>query len=293
MKIKKNSGYRIKLKNLFISILILIVKILDNLQVFSDLKRIIIKNTMDSAWKLTYLHRFLNFRNKKKFIIHCIGDSHASFFSGYDQIQSGWPKKSTDKYAFLKSYRLGPVLAYNLGSFKTRSRGREKLLYLLNHILPFKSKVLFCFGEIDCRAHLLKQAEIQKRDIHHVVKDCVDRYFSVIKETKNKGFELLVWNVIPSGIVDKAIEIEYPFYGTNIERNEVSKYFNLYLKQRLDEINITFINIFDKLVIGNNETDRNYFFDGVHISQRVMPFFFNAIFKKYPISYRRRKKVKD
>lgn len=118
----------------------------------------------------------------------------------------------------------------------------------------------------------------------------MDRYFSVIKETKEKGFDVLVFNVIPSGIIDNAIKIKFPYYGTNFERNRVSKYFNKYLKQKLNKYNITFINIFDKLVSENFETNTSYYFDGIHLSQKAMPFFLNELLKKYPDLYRFRKK---
>ena len=163
----------------------------------------------------------------------------------------------------------------------TQDRKVEKLLYILTHFIPLGNKVLFCFGEIDCRAHLFKQSEIQKRDIHEIIRECVDRYFSVIKDTKKKGFDVIVWNVIPSGITDDTLEYEYPFYGTNIERNKVSKYFNEYLKQKLEKLNITFIDIFDKLVFKNFETKDSYYFDGIHLSQKAMPYFLNELLKNY------------
>ena len=280
MRIDKESGNLSRFKKFVYLVLILLVKLLDYLQVLRHLKNNLIKNTLDNAWKLKPLPKILTFRKEIKSNIYCIGDSHAGFFSGYDRMQPGWPNKSTNKYSFLKSYRLGPVLAYNLCNFKTRSKGREKLLYILTHFVPLGSKVLFCFGEIDCRAHLLKQSEIQRRDIHDIIRECVDRYFTVIKDTKKKGFDIIVWNVMPSGIIDDALEKEYPFYGTNSERNKVSKYFNEYLKQKLEGIDILFIDIFDKLVFENFETNDSYYFDGVHLSQKAMPYFLNELLKK-------------
>jgi len=272
------------LKKLIFFLLIKILKILDFLKIFSNLKYDIYKLTLKYNLNLGLLQQLRIRRKKHKFIIHCIGDSHVTFFSGRNSTQKGWPKKSFNKYAFLKSYYFGPVLAYNLCSFKTRNKGREKLFYLLDHILPLGSKVLFCFGEIDCRAHLLKQAEIRGRSIQEITRACVDRYFSVIKETKERGFEVIVFNAIPSGILDNAIKVEFPYYGTNFERNSVSKYFNKYLKQKLNKYNISFINIFDKLVSENFETNTNYYFDGIHLSQKAMPFFFKELLKIYPDS---------
>lgn len=123
MKLEKKSVNLNKLKTFENLVLIIIVKILDYLQVLTYFKKIFVSKTLDEAWKLRPLRNVLTFKQNKKFNIYCIGDSHASFFSGYDRIQPSWPNKSTNKFSFLKNYRLGPVLAYNLCSFKTRSRG--------------------------------------------------------------------------------------------------------------------------------------------------------------------------
>ena len=279
------------MKKLIYFLLIKIEKILDFFNIFSKLKYNIYKLTLKYNLNIGILQQLRIHRKKHKLVIHCIGDSHVTFFSGRNSTQKGWPKKSFDKYSFLKSYWFGAVLAYNLCVFKTRNKGREKLLYLLDHILPLGSKVLFCFGEIDCRAHLLKQAEITGESIQEITRKCVDRYFSVIKETKERGFEVLVYNVIPSGILENTNKIQFPYYGTNLERNNVSKFFNKYLKHKLNKYNITFIDIFDKLVSENYETNLGYYLDdGVHLSQKVMPYFLNELFKNYPDLLRFRKK---
>ncbi len=264
------------------------MKILDFLNIFSRFKFNIFNITLNYTWNLGLLQKLRIRKKKHKNIIHCIGDSHVTFFSGFHRVQSMWPIKSFNKFSFLKSYRLGPVLAYNLCSFKTRFNGREKLLYLSSHILPLGCKVLFCFGEIDCRAHIIKQVEISGKDIHEIIRECVDRYFSVIKETKEKGFDILVFNVIPSGIIDQVSykPDDFPFYGTNLERNKVSKYFNKYLEQKLNKHNIIFIDIIDKLVFENYETNPSYFFDSAHLGQKAMPLFVNELLKKCPDLYR-------
>jgi len=47
-------------------------------------------------------------------IINCIGDSHASFFSGFDCIIPEWPQNGNCYFKNIKAYRIGPVLAYSL-----------------------------------------------------------------------------------------------------------------------------------------------------------------------------------
>lgn len=44
-------------------------------------------------------------------IIHCIGDSHVSFFGGLDRIQPVWPQRSDDRLPWFRTYHIGPALA--------------------------------------------------------------------------------------------------------------------------------------------------------------------------------------
>ncbi len=215
-------------------------------------------------------------------VIHCIGDSHCSFFSGCNKIQPKWPQESEQKIQFFKVYRLGAVLAYNLCKLGTRMKGRENLLSILNNVIPPKSKVLLCFGEIDCRAHILVQASLQRKSYKEVTDICVDRYFSVIKEVQEKGFEVIVWNVIPSAPVNTIGNREYPVYGTCYERNMVTKYFNECLERKLDKEDIHFINIFDHLVSEDGITKQHCLYDTVHLAQNAMPFVFDELAKKFP-----------
>ena len=206
-------------------------------------------------------------------MIHCIGDSHASFFSGQDMVQPVYPERSQDSLLFFRSYRLGAVLAYNLCKDGTREKGREKLFNLLDNSIPKGEKVMLCFGEIDCRFHLLRQAQKQNRHLEELVNECVDRYYSVIIEIKEKGYSVMVWNVIPSALENNPINNEeYPFFGSILERNRVAKLFNEALSSRILNTNIIMIDIFKRLVTNEGLTKSEYFFDGIHLSQKAMPF---------------------
>ena len=110
-------------------------------------------------------------------MIHCIGDSHSCFFSGEDKIQPTWPEQSFDVLPYFRSYRIGPSTAYNLNNKKENII--EPLIQSLN--LSEKDKLLFCFGEVDCRAHLIKQSQLQNRGICDIINECVFRYISSIK----------------------------------------------------------------------------------------------------------------
>jgi len=219
-------------------------------------------------------------KNKKKIKFYCIGDSHVAVFSGINGIIPVWPKKAPSVYPSFVPYRLGPVLAYNLCKEKTTTRGREKLFKLLNKEIPKGSNVIFVFGEIDCRAHLIKQAEKQKRDIKEIVKECVKRYFSVLLEVKKIGYKVSVFGVFPSSLRTNQ-NPNYPFYGTHRERNTVSRLFNNYLSKLAKKNRILMFDIFNKLVDKDKLTKLEYYQkDKVHLSLLAMPIIVNEIEQK-------------
>ncbi len=203
-------------------------------------------------------------------VIYCIGDSHASFFSGNDKIQPVWPDLSHDSIPAFKSFRLGPVTAYNLCKINSSTKGREKLFSVLDTLLC-PSNILLCFGEIDCRVHLLKQSRLQNRSIDDVVKECVERYLSVANEIRNLGHRVIVWAPIASTENGNIAEPEYQAFGTCEERNQLTRVFNLYLEKKTKLNNIGFLSIFESLLDKNDRTRFYYYSDQVHLSQRAMP----------------------
>lgn len=218
--------------------------------------------------------------------IYCVGDSHANFFSGFDEMQPEWPSDGIKNgHPFFKAFRIGPVLAYNLCRNNSSTRGREKLMELLSQFPP-KSNVLFCFGEIDCRAHIVLQVKRQSRTVEAIIKTVADRYFSVVKEVQGMGFTPLIWNVIPSAPTDINSKINVPakylFHGTQKERNDVTRRFNAYLKTLAKDRDIFFMDFFDKLMNEDGSVKLEYYCqDDIHLSQRAMPIVLEEL-KKFP-----------
>jgi hypothetical protein len=219
---------------------------------------------------------------KKKRLI-CIGDSHASFFAGQDIIQPEYPEPSINSIQYLEGVRLGAVLAYSLHKEKTTNSGREKLFEIISGLNSNECSILFCFGEIDCRYHILKIAENTRLEFRKVVESTVEKYFGVIKEVRNLGFEVIVWNVIPSS--DGSDNVEFPSFGTQVQRNYCTNVFNGFLEHKCLEADIEFVNIYNKLVTRNLKTKEYYLFDGVHLGQIAMPYFVQKINQKYPHIY--------
>ena len=111
-------------------------------------------------------------------MIHCIGDSHSAVFSGEEKMQPEWPIIASNKLPYFKSYRVGPATAYQLENKK------QIIDDILSKNYNDGDSLLFCFGEVDIRAHLLKQMDTQKRCLDDIVKECVEEYRQANKSSK-------------------------------------------------------------------------------------------------------------
>ncbi|MCK9351791.1 MAG: SGNH/GDSL hydrolase family protein [Candidatus Pacebacteria bacterium] len=203
-------------------------------------------------------------------VIHCLGDSHTSFFSGSNTIQPLWPKESNDRIPIFKTYRIDASLAYNLCKTGTTTYGREKLFNILEKIKK-NDIILLSFGEVDCRVHLIKQASLQNKPLKEIAKECVERYFSVIKEITSLGYTVIIWGAIPTSTSETPINKDYPSFGSCFERNHATKLFNEYLSELARKNNIFFLSFFDDLTKNDGLTKRNCLADKTHLSQRIMP----------------------
>jgi len=200
-------------------------------------------------------------------MIHCIGDSHSAFFSGVEDMQPVWPDIAVNALPFFKSYRIGPATAYQLHT-------KQDIIESIYRTVEKEDKIMFCFGEVDCRAHLIKQIFIQNRSIQDLVKECVERYLNAISYfSQNYPNRIIVWGPIASWCDQK--QYSGPSYGTNQERNVVTKLFNDLLKDKCAELGYEFISIFYEMLNEDLTTNGDFLEDwqGVHIhlSQRAMP----------------------
>ena len=201
-------------------------------------------------------------------MIHCIGDSHASIFSGSETMQLEWPSRSMDTMPFFRSYRIGPATAYNLQNKK------HIIDQIIKCVLNYETdSLLFCFGEVDCRAHLKKQMDIQSRDMEDVVNECVVRYFDTILHYKNEGISVMAWGPVASHGEEKPYTTG-PSFGTPIERNQITKQFNDKLKSLCEKNQIKFLTAFYEMTYeseGCLKTNTHYTDSvGIHLNNNAV-----------------------
>jgi lysophospholipase L1-like esterase len=208
-----------------------------------------------------------------------------SFFSGQNVIQPEWPHRSTDLLPWFRTYHVGPSLAYNLIEKNTSSGGREKIEAILKEAVPPGSHLLLCFGEIDCRAHLVRRVREDATTSQDSVAICAQRYGEFISEIKATGFRPVVYNVIPSRSPYRRADQRgegWVAIGSPRERNEVTHRFNQKLADHCRNLEIPFLETFDLLCRNQHQADSWYYFDNIHVAQRAMPLVQQALRQLLP-----------
>lgn len=188
--------------------------------------------------------------------IGCIGDSHISIFSDSTTIIDIGKIVESDNFI---SYRAGSWLAYSLdkkiGDFTP----------IINSIDT--DTILFCFGEIDCRAQVKKISEDSNRDYVEVIGEIVENYFKLI--------DFCYKNVIVHSITPELVENPHNYYykdhkedfdcprGTLAERKKYKDLFNKLVKDECDKRCIKFSNIYDMLE--SSEYKSKFYLDDIHL----------------------------
>ena len=170
--------------------------------------------------------------NKKYNKIYCIGDSHANTLCG---------APNTLSIAF------GPNTMHHVGKY-----GIEDMLnYLYNTKEVIKEELfsedgllILAYGEIDVRCHINKQIIEKQREEDEVIKTLIDNYINQLKlVSTNVG----VLSIVPPIRFYSEIyfNINYPFVGSDLDRNRYTQKLNEYLYQRCVEENIVYIDVYN------------------------------------------------
>lgn len=224
--------------------------------------------------------------NKFEGKIFVIGDSHSMFFSGHRHMifmPTGFMDINTtyDVINFFKVYHLGAALAYNLNKRQTSTQAYEKTMYVLdNKIIPPKSTIMLCYGEIDIRVHVIKQATKQNKTIEGVIDTILTNYLEYIKLLQSKGFSVICWGPIASQKDDWNQNADCPRSGTEVERNRATEIFNDKLSALAAENDFIHCSIFKELIDENYRTKPEYILDECHLAPNAMPLMFKELLEK-------------
>ena len=191
-------------------------------------------------------------------MIYVFGNSHAHFFTDSAPGKFGEGEKSNEHF---RSFSLGPVIAYNFIAHHFPT-----MIQAINQ-LPLKQEdpILLAIGEVDCRWHLPKQAELQKRDVKDVVHECIDRFFQAHLTLQESGYRVVGWGGHPSTNEGHNDDPGKPIYGDVQKRNEVSLEWSDYLEKKCKKSGIEFVSIIRDLINVDNSTKMEYYKDYCHL----------------------------
>lgn len=214
--------------------------------------------------------------------IYVIGDSHTDIFSNnkyenkiliYGDIDNQYSQIWFNYSEKFITYHFEAVTAYNSNNPNATVNSLKKINYLLrNGFIPKDSTVLTCYGEIDCRVHIKQQAEKHNISINDEVNRVVNNYLEYLLFLKNKHLNIVAYGPIPSQSDKVKIDEKYPRFGTEQERNEITKIFNEYLKEACVQKQIKFVTLFDTLINSDNTTKQEFLTtDKVHLGIKALP----------------------
>ena len=83
---------------------------------------------------------------------------------------------------------------------------------------------------------------------------------------------IYVWGPIPSQKDGSPINPDFPYFGTEKERNIATEYFNVRLHHLCLKNGFQFFSIFKYLIDENYMTKKEFIADGCHLSQRAWAF---------------------
>ncbi len=236
----------------------------------------IIKNLLDKYKIKKYVKKH---KNDSLFVI---GDSHTEIFHKNNyaakKLITGNTNKKTEIW-FNSSkhficYHLNAVTAYNTDNKNATISTQNKVKYLIEHAyLPKGCTIVCCFGEIDCRIHIQKQSEKQLRSIEDIIDDVLKNYEAFLKMLKNKGYQVIAYGPIPSQKDDIPIDQQFPRFGTQQQRNIVTKIFNEKLKTTCDKIKVGYKTLFYDIINDDMTTKEEFISkeDYVHLGIQSFP----------------------
>ena len=189
-------------------------------------------------------------------MIHTFGDSHAS------NTISGW-KDCND----IITHHLGAKLCYTFG------REILNLCDIRKYDINDGDSLIFCFGEIDCRCHVHKHITATT-PYRNVIDSIIDSYITAINiniYNSDINFKnICIYNFVPPIERYNTYEnIEQPYLGSDQERKQYVLYFNQILREKCNENNWVFFDIYNKYIDNNGYLNKQLSDGNVHIKNGI------------------------
>lgn len=198
-------------------------------------------------------------------MIHFVGDSHVSMFTGLHGVCPRFWEFSPQALPDVRVWHIGAFLAYSLA--KPGHRSRTLVRRALAGVAR-DERVFFSFGEIDCRFHVVKHARSAtaiKLSAAKIARDYVEAAVALAGK-RPVGF----LTVSPATITQHGNTIQ-PTNGTFAQRKMAARAFNDSLKRAAARCGADVVDTYELLRNARHEPESSWFADGVHADPRALP----------------------
>jgi len=209
--------------------------------------------------------------------IYGIGDSHARFLGGRDDTLGrrldGYGNWYEDYSARMVGLHIGPALAHNANRAGSRTRAHEKICALLEggDRVPRGAQILFSFGEIDIRCHVVRRAEANGGDMDAAVDDICGSYIGLLERVAAAGYRPGAWGPVAPSLLTQNRDPEFPIVGSFEMRLAATRRFHATMARLCAERGFAFLGILERLLDADGRTDRSLYCDAIHVGQRARP----------------------
>lgn len=186
-------------------------------------------------------------------MIYAVGDSHCqATFKGIPGVTSVW---------------LGPITMKRVGYPEDDS---------IRGFSPSPGdRVIFCFGEIDCRCHIKNLLAVKTRTLEGVLAKIVDPYVQKVESIAQAlpGVHAAVMSVVPAVSLGRMtpqrrelfVHNEFPVVGEDDERSLYALEMNTRLRSLLEGKSVTYLDIYSRYVDSTGVFTDGLSDGGVHV----------------------------
>lgn len=238
-----------------------------------------ISENYEKSYVTTYRNTFSQVLDKKIKKVHIFGDSHCLIYSSH------CIGKNNILYN-VEVHHLGPRTMYRIGRDKLKIINLKNLSAEVQNIddksnnkVPIvneKDVVIYIFGEIDIRCHLLKQIENSNSNEDEIIDKLVTEYINAVKVNHSlfKNITSCIRFITPACQV-KSTSSKRPIYGSLSERIKLTKKINKYLQLKCGMNNIIYINdniIHTKFTNKEGVLKKEFIEAGTHFNTKCLKF---------------------
>jgi len=212
-------------------------------------------------------------------MIHIIGNSHASMFTGNSNMIPFVfeDNKYINHIENIKAYRFCNTLAYNL--YNKDINEIIKFIHTLN--LREEDSIALLFGEVDCRWWIPYYSSTNNVFISDVITSTTESYLSSFLEIKKTFSNRLVFiSTHPSTTDEHCSDKDKPVFRECLYRNFISREFNNKMKNICKNNEIINVEVFNEILTKDGMTNMMYFKDYCHLDDKCMPMYIEQFKQK-------------